>query len=351
MDPPPAYTDPVPPPAACTDAPAPPPTPPLAPRVCTESPPTLTSVSPLSTNSLSGTSSVASSCLSDSDGDEEPVHATRTGDPVHCDGDVEGGDGEKGEREGDKEGQGGDGHDVQGDGDDEGDGEKVGGHAQGDGQDEGDGGAPPSHTDAELLEAARRVKETVAELEEQVCRVRVTRGTRIDELDSDQFVCTGERARETRRGLVEDARRAAKLHAHEGRLPREGWAALVDETIVALCNDLLPSKAAGDFFKVSVPDFVLDMNEPPEAWHRSAPGLVVYRFWQLLVRTPEGRATLLPEGDTESYEAVQAALVDCVRDGRLGESALALVRRMPVGGPNRLTPLERQTLEGVFGAI
>ena len=203
-------------------------------------------------------------------------------------------------------------------------------------------------TEEELIAHARRIKETVAELQEQVCRVQVTRGTAIDDLDSDHFKCITEEARQRRYVLVENARRGAYEYETTGVLSPETASSVVEETLVALCNDLLPSKASAPFFMVHIPAFVLDMNADARRWHEVAPGLVVYRFWQLLVRTPKGRALLLDDVDTESFEAVKRAICVPMYEGRLRERCIELLRSMPTKGRDRLTDTEKETLMDVF---
>jgi len=99
---------------------------------------------------------------------------------------------------------------------------------------------------------------------------------------------------------------------------------------------------------VHIPAFVLDMNADARRWHEVAPGLVVYRFWQLLVRTPKGRALLLDDVDTESFEAVKRAICVPMYEGRLRERCIELLRSMPTKGRDRLTDTEKETLMDVF---
>lgn len=134
--------------------------------------------------------------------------------------------------------------------------------------------------------------ERVADLESQLARLKVTHGARIDDLDAHQFSFASDKARHTHRTLVAAAARAAREARGSGERPtRQHCIAIADECLVALANDLMLSTSSTSFMGVDVPSqFTLDLDAPPESWHEHAFGLLMYRLWQLVVRTPAVRA-------------------------------------------------------------
>ena len=228
--------------------------------------------------------------------------------------------------------------------------------------------AHPSTPPLSDIDTQREAFERVADMEEQICRLRVTHGTRVDQLDSPHFTHTGSAARRTQARLVSNASAAINAHAkHNGRITQSQADAIVDETLVALMNDLMMSGAAGNFFGVSIPPgFVIDLNAPPEQWHQRAMGLLVYRTWQLIVRTRVGRSTLLAcssdknmtfdEGAVDSYEAIRDTISLSLLEGDLALLLHRCVTAMPTATDEtnralrekRLTMQERHSLVGAM---
>ena len=185
----------------------------------------------------------------------------------------------------------------------------------------------------DMVEAQRTMSEAVGSMASQMQRVGFTCATRISDLDSVHFQNDMSAAAETQRTLVQAAKSAT------GRLlagvAEEGdVAALVDEALVALMNDLMLSESSEVFFGISVPgsDTVgLQQGIPDDLL-----GLLAYRTWQLLTRTKLGRATLLECGGqdaamVDSYEAVHGVLVDAIMHGKQIELFSACVAKTPTG--------------------
>jgi hypothetical protein len=211
-------------------------------------------------------------------------------------------------------------------------------------------------TKSALLQAQIDIVERVAGLEEQMCRLEVTHGTRICDLNSTIFTSAGATSRQTQVSLVESATSAAASYtANGGKLKNHEADALVDETLVALMNDLMMSHSCEDFFGVCIPAMVkLDLNEPPEEWHKRAPGLLMYRLWQLLIRTPHGRWVLLHDTPNKasrlsSFSAVRDYVSHCLQGNEIRQMLLRCAETMEVSDQeskkhSRLTTKEKESI-------
>lgn len=179
-------------------------------------------------------------------------------------------------------------------------------------------GSPSEMEDA--IRAQREMSEAVASLATQLKRVKVTAGARIDHIDNPEFSHELPSAKQQQQNLVGAAEAAvatAELASapHRFYLTEEQAGAVVDEALVAMMNDLMLSGEREAFFGVSMPDFDIDMTS--NSWHEDAVGLLAYRAWQLLTRTPKGREILVKAdaplvdglvGQPDSYAAVHAAI-------------------------------------------
>lgn len=219
------------------------------------------------------------------------------------------------------------------------------------------------------MEAQKDMSESVASLAIQLKRVRVTAGARIDQVDNPDFSHHLPAAKGQQRKLVEAAAAAVAAAeqvstASELCLTEEQAGAVVDEALVALMNDLMLSESRESLFGVSVPDFEVATCQPDGddegSWHDDAMGLLVYRAWQLLTRTPRGRMILVmadesvgaPQPDHDSYKAVHAAITKPLYTGCIVDFFERCVLALPVQSwgtgesynQPQLTPKERGSL-------
>jgi hypothetical protein len=223
-------------------------------------------------------------------------------------------------------------------------------------QEHKESGPDTDSTHNALLQAQIDIVERVAGLEEQMCRLEVTHGTRICDLDSTIFTSAGPASRQTQVSLVESATSAAASYtANGGKLSSNEADALVDETLVALMNDLMISRSCEHFFGVCVPAIVkLDLNESPEEWHQRAPGLLMYRLWQLLIRTPHGRWVLLHDtpnkaSSLSSFSAVRDYVSRCLQANEIRQMLQRCAETLEVSDEgskkhSRLTTKEKESI-------
>ena len=132
-------------------------------------------------------------------------------------------------------------------------------------------------------------------------RGEMTEWTRISNLTSEHFQNDMANAANTQKQLVVMAA-AGVLQIEKGEEIETGVNAIVQETVVALVNDLMLSETAEAFFGCSVP-----VNRDEDI------GLLSYRVWQLLVRTRRGRETIHvcarnEEDAGESFDAMRSTL-------------------------------------------
>lgn len=218
----------------------------------------------------------------------------------------------------------------------------------------------------ELMQQQREYFERVGRLEEQLRRVRVTNGTRITDIGSKLFENSGPAGANRQRELVAAAAAAfEKFEAGDGALHLTGATAIVEEAIVALCNDLLLSENTETMFGVSMPDWdkvdtiYRSHNGEVHIWSDSileeVVGLLVYRVWQLLVRTPAGRRTMYTvsgseeaEVDIDSFEAMTALLASKLSAGKMVDFFTECVDKLelPPGNDGQtLTSLEKSVMK------
>jgi hypothetical protein len=185
-----------------------------------------------------------------------------------------------------------------------------------------------------LIESQRQISENVASLKEQMARVVVSHGTSIDNIDEEQFQLAGPKARQRAEELVSAARSAHEVYVRTGVLGSPEALAIVEETVEALMNSLMLSAVGSGYFGVLIPPKILvDMNKEAADWHDQAIGLLVYRAWQLILRTPEGREILAVVCDyaaPDSYGAICGALAGHLRRGTLPAMFARCVSDLPV---------------------
>ena len=186
-----------------------------------------------------------------------------------------------------------------------------------------DAAAPPEGGDAsgltpeqaeEMIRQQKEVSEHVDGLEEQLERVRVTYSMRITDLGSEQFTVAGPKAERQWRCVVEESAEAVKQFAANGnRFSAAEAKAVVVEFVMAINNNLLPNIDTECLFGVAVPnmevvDAICHRNNGKGSMFsgdvlQETLGLIVYRAWQVMLRTPRGRATLMEEAIKEALWA------------------------------------------------
>ena len=148
----------------------------------------------------------------------------------------------------------------------------------------------------ELVDSQRAMSESVGSVASQLERVKVTCGTRISDLDSRHFQHDMSASAKTQHDLVGAAWAAVqRLDQGNNRLTLgDDVGAVVDETIVALMNDLMLSEYTESFFGVAAPESdLIDATLLQHSIPDCLAGLLCYRVWQLLTRTKVGRQTLI----------------------------------------------------------
>lgn len=195
-------------------------------------------------------------------------------------------------------------------------------------------------------------------------RVRVTRGTRISDLGSPLFQTSSPTNRGEQERLVRATKRVAR--AFEDRSPKvlkpEEAAALTDELLVCLGSDLQLCEWSEVFWGITVPDMELDLEQSPSEWHKEAAGLLVYRAWQLLTRTPSGRRTLvdsqasrpaseLEDVDYDSYSLIHGVIARELHHGTITDFFRRCVRNLEASATGLsselkpcITPTEQRSI-------
>jgi hypothetical protein len=157
----------------------------------------------------------------------------------------------------------------------------------------------------------------------------MTEWTRISDLTSEHFQNDMANAADTQQQLVAMAA-AGVLQIEKGEEMETGVSAIVQETVVALMNDLMLSETSESFFGCSVP-----VNRDEDI------GLLSYRVWQLLVRTRRGRETIhvcarecgesFQEQDVDSFEAICTILEKQILAGAQVDFFAKCVRKLQPG--------------------
>ena len=224
-------------------------------------------------------------------------------------------------------------------------------------------------TEAERQQALesyqRDVMERVPTLQEECHLGKVTDFCRISDLESKQFRAAGERERLQQKQLVDFCSAAVSDFLHGQRdqsatfhtFTVDGAKAVVYAFITAANNNLYPTEDSEAFFGVEVPDIesllkgcsLMDENRPSHLdteerrqFEESTFGLLVWRTWKILIRTPEGRKVMLAEllkqcenEDEEktmlnSYSAVEAVLVECLLTNTVRAKFMEWTQALPV---------------------
>lgn len=241
-------------------------------------------------------------------------------------------------------------------------------------------------TEAERQQALesyqRDVMERVPSLQEECYLGKVTDFCRISDPESKQFRAAGERERLQQKQLVDFCSAAVRDFLHGQRdesatfhtFTVDGAKAVVYAFITAANNNLYPTEDSEAFFGVEVPDIesllkgcsLMDENRPShldteerKQFEESTFGLLVWRTWKIMIRTPEGRkvmlAELLKQCDNEdeektmlnSYSAVEAVLVECLLTNTVRAKFIEWTQALPVSNimQNRcLMPREQKFL-------
>lgn len=252
------------------------------------------------------------------------------------------------------------------------------------------GGAETTRAEtAQTLEAAETTEEEAARIREAVRHDRrrlaekvptavqeallVLSSPGIEELEHTGFKCVDEDTRERRRLLVTASRRARDAAATAGFYTLEGAAAVAEEFLMALSNDLWPSEHACELFGTQRPDQDMTLvallradlaisdgrgtTDKGDSYARlrdalrDCSGLLVVRGWKILLRTPHGRALLLSDGQMsakemdeavrDSYSAVVHVLATVLVANAVHERFGEWVRAMPVSERSHNAALSR----------
>ena len=192
----------------------------------------------------------------------------------------------------------------------------------------------------EIIEAQRQLTERVPTVREHFVLGKNSNGCRIDDFNSSTFKSAGPKADRQRRILVEEALEAIKEANKSGSYTHEQADAVVANFMVSASNDLFPCEAIDPLFGISEPEWEeiaglfnkLSIQGNGEAnseadnlFDQACVGLLVYRTWKILIRTPVGRCVLLAHDAKEidsidpdilhSFEAIQHVLAGAlVRD-------------------------------------
>jgi hypothetical protein len=190
---------------------------------------------------------------------------------------------------------------------------------------------------AAYIEQQREFSERVAGLEEQMRRVRVTNGARISDINSSQFTNVGPVAKMQQKTLVDNATAAMKrFYSSKQKLSLKDAHHITEEFVVAICNDLMLNIETECLFGVSVPIWE---NVDSAYWGQQGRvtmyskeilqetvGLLVYRCWQMMIRTPPGRKVLIDTAIEKEFYTMEEALHGApseVRDAREAETTAA----------------------------
>lgn len=246
------------------------------------------------------------------------------------------------------------------------------------------GSPSPTYTEEEkarMLEAYQRdVMERVPTLQEECHLGKVSDFCRISDFHNSKFQAAGERERLQQHQLVQFAAAAVDSFYLKGQMDHDGAQAMVYSFITSVNNNLYPTEETQGFFGVDVPCLeslvkacsLLDENKPASLdieerrnFEEDTFGLLVYRTWKILIRTPDGRKVLLGEVLSQcedekeqaemlnSYSAVEAVLVEALLSNTMRTKFIKWVGDMQVSNAmvnNYLMPRERKFLLDSFEA-
>jgi len=188
-----------------------------------------------------------------------------------------------------------------------------------------EGISPCESTHAELIEAQRQLVERVPTVREHFVLGKGANGCRIDDFNSAAFKVAGPAAALQRRKLVDDAAGAIRQAKERGYFEATEADAVVDQFIVAACNELYPSEDVEVLFGLSEPAWEEVANlfgrmtatgqmseavdEASVQFDEATVGLLVFRTWKVLLRTPIGRAVLLA-GDASKVDTIEPEVLN-----------------------------------------
>lgn len=198
-----------------------------------------------------------------------------------------------------------------------------------------------------LIVQQRQMFERVGDFEEQMRRVRVTNATRISDLNSTQFQAAGERSFMQQQAIVGACTEAMKAFAlNKETFVRETALPVVEAMVVAINNDLMLDSDTESFFGVSVPDWdsvdAAFFGNPDTVTMFSQEiiqetiGLLVYRSWQIILRTTAGRLKLVAAGKADGGEGGAPSEV---RDAELAAAAEDKCTEVPVADHESYTKI------------
>ena len=231
-----------------------------------------------------------------------------------------------------------------------------------------------------FIEQQREFSETVSELGELMRMVAMTNASHIAQLYGSEFRHTGPKAKERQRALVEASRKGmAEYTTKRNQFTADGARAIVEASVVALCNDLMLDPDVQDFFGVNeynmdlVHRVMLTGDANVSMWHAdvlpTTTALCIYRMWQILLRTEVGRKTVLgsvqgplpersppkpgqdEETDYDSFDLICKILSTELMYGRIPVFLEACFRGLPRKSCERykpLSPKEINLLERAF---
>lgn len=210
----------------------------------------------------------------------------------------------------------------------------------------------------EMIENYQRdVMERVPTLQEECHLGKVSDFCRISDLHNPKFKAAGERERLQQQQLVQFAAEAIDNFYDNGRFDMDGAKAIVYAFITAANNNLYPTHETEAFFGVEIPTLesllqgcsLVDENKPAsldiderKQFEESTFGLLIWRTWKILIRTPEGREVLLAEllaqceeeaerlNMLHSYSAVEAVIVEGLMQNTLRDKFIEWTKNLPV---------------------
>lgn len=232
----------------------------------------------------------------------------------------------------------------------------------------------------QALQTYQEEHERALTLQEECHLGKVTDFCRLSDLHNPQFKAQSPSHQAQQEQLVRYCAAACKAFDANGIFNKEQAQAVIYAFITAANNNLYPTPESEAFFGVELPTLEsllkgcsliddtktqqLDRDERVQ-FEEATFGLLVWRTWKILIRTPEGRAILLAElmnqTDDEaekahllnSYSAVEAVLVECLITDTVRSKFIQCVQNLPVSKIMQhkcLMPAERKFLLDSFKA-
>ena len=228
------------------------------------------------------------------------------------------------------------------------------------------------------LQTYKEEHEKVLTLQEECHLGKVTDFCRLSDLHNPRFKAQSPSHQAQQEKLVQFCEAACQAYHANGLFDKEQAEAVVYAFITAANNNLYPTEESEAFFGIELPTLEsllkgcsltddtktqqLDRDERVQ-FEESTFGLLVWRTWKILIRTPEGRSILLAEllaqCDSEeerecmlnSYSAVEAVLVECLITDTVRAKFIQCVQNLPVSHVMQkkcLMPRERKFLLDSF---